>query len=261
MSDHPAYGRNPLAGFRHEALGDTGSTNSEALARARAGDPGQLWITAERQTGGRGRRGRAWISEAGNLYASLLLIDPAPLPMLASLPLAVALAVHDAVKRALPPGSPPLEIKWPNDLLIGRRKTSGILLESEKLADGRQALVIGIGINVAFRPEGTPYPATCLSENGSPVSPEALFAYLFQSMTDMLELWNGGAGIAAVVNRWRDHACGIGERITVNLPDRSIHGFFRGIGDDGVLMLDTGADGVLPIAAGDVFFEEQVRLP
>ena len=254
MTGASSYGRDPLGGFRHDALGEVSSTNSECLARARAGDPGRLWITADRQTGGRGRRGRTWVSEAGNLYASLLLIDPAPLPSLASLPLAVAVAVHDAVRRVLPPDAPDLDIKWPNDLLIGRMKTSCILLEGEKLADGRQALVISIGINMAFKPEGTPYPATCLADHGVHISPQQLFAYLFESMADMLQVWNGGQGIGSIVERWRERACGIGERITVNLPDRSIGGIFKGIGDDGVLMLDTGAGGVIPIAAGDVFF-------
>jgi BirA family transcriptional regulator, biotin operon repressor / biotin---[acetyl-CoA-carboxylase] ligase len=255
LSTPNTYGRDPLGGFRHEALGDVGSTNTECLLRARAGDPGGLWITAERQTGGRGRRGREWVSEAGNLYASLLLIDPAPLPVLASLPLAVAVAVHDAVRRVLPLDAAQLDIKWPNDILIGRRKTSGILLEGEKLPDGRQALIIGIGVNVAFKPEGTAFPATCLAEHGAHVSPQELFAYLFTSMADMLSLWNGGSGISAVVERWRSHACGIGERITVNLSNRSVSGVFRGIGADGVLMLETGAGEIMPVAAGDVFFE------
>jgi len=66
-----------LDAFRHEALSEVGSTNTECLARARAGEAGLLWLTATRQTDGRGRRGRAWTSEPGNLYASLLLIDPA----------------------------------------------------------------------------------------------------------------------------------------------------------------------------------------
>lgn len=254
MTARDRYGRDPLAGFRHEPLAEVGSTNTECLTRARAGDPGGLWITASRQTGGRGRRGRAWISEAGNLYASLLLIDPAPLPALASLPLAVAVAVHDALRRLVPTGGPELAIKWPNDLMIDRRKVSGILLEGEKLADGRYALVIGIGVNIAFKPEGTPYPATCLADHGLHVSPDQLFAYLFETMGTMLTLWNSGSGIADVVARWSAHACGIGEKITVNLPDRSIGGIFKGIGPDGVLILDTGAGGLMPIAAGDVFF-------
>lgn len=254
MSEVSTSRRDPLGGFRHEALDEVGSTNSECLSRARAGDPGNLWITARRQTGGRGRRGRTWVSEGGNLYASLLLIDPAPLPVLASLPLAVAVAVHDAVRRAMPLGGEALEIKWPNDLLIGRRKVSGILLEGERLEDGRHALVIGVGINMAHKPAETPYPATCLADHGLHISPDQLFAYLFEAMATMLAVWDRGAGLAEIARRWSAHACGVGEKITVNLPDRSLSGIFKGIGSDGLLMLDTGAGGVMPIAAGDVFF-------
>ncbi|MBB3411327.1 BirA family biotin operon repressor/biotin-[acetyl-CoA-carboxylase] ligase [Rhizobium sp. BK316] len=243
-----------LGDIRHEALSDTSSTNTECLARARAGDGGLLWVTAERQTGGRGRRGRPWVSERGNLYASLLLIDPAPMERLASLPLAIAVAVHQAVRSVLPPGAEPLEVKWPNDILIGRKKTCGILVEGERLADGRHAVVIGIGINVSVMPDNPIYPVTCLRDQGSAASPEELFAHLFASMADVLDIWNEGQGIAEITARWRAVACGIGEKITVNLPDRSISGYFAGIDDNGLLMLDTGTGRMMPIAAGDVFF-------
>lgn len=234
-----------------------GSTNAEALERARGGDPGNLWITATAQTGGRGRRGRSWTSEPGNLYASLLLIDPAPLEHLPTLPLAVAVAVHDAIAAVLPPGAPPLEIKWPNDILIGRRKACGILLEGERLSDGRQALVIGIGINIAARPELAGYPVVSLSEIGAAISPDELFARLFATMAEMLALWNEGRGTAAVVARWKNCACGIGEKITVNLPDRAISGYFSGIDDKGMLLLDAEGGGRMTIAAGDVFFGQE----
>jgi BirA family biotin operon repressor/biotin-[acetyl-CoA-carboxylase] ligase len=243
-----------LGDIRHEALSDTSSTNTECLARARAGDSGLLWVTAERQTGGRGRRGRPWVSERGNLYASLLLIDPAPMERLASLPLAIAVAVHQAIRNVLPPGAEPLEVKWPNDILIGRKKTCGILVEGERLADGRHAVVIGIGINVSVMPDNPIYPVTCLRDQGSAASPEELFAHLFASMAETLDIWDEGQGIAEVTARWRAVACGIGEKITVNLPDRSISGYFAGIDDNGLLMLDTGAGRIMPIAAGDVFF-------
>ena len=243
-----------LGDIRHEALSDTSSTNTECLARARAGDRGLLWITAERQTGGRGRRGRPWVSERGNLYASLLLIDPAPMERLGSLPLAIAVAVHQAIRSVLPAGAEPLEVKWPNDILIGRKKTCGILVESERLADGRHALVIGIGINVSVMPKNPIYPVTCLRDQGSAASPEELFAHLFASMAEVLDVWDEGQGIAEVTARWRAVACGIGEKITVNLPDRSISGYFAGIDDNGLLMLDTGTGRMMPIAAGDVFF-------
>lgn len=215
-----------------------------------------MWITANRQTGGRGRRGRPWVSEAGNLYASLLLIDPSPREDLSSLPLAVAVAVHDAIRAVLPLGAPPLEIKWPNDILVGRRKTCGILLEGEGLPGGRHALVIGIGINIDARPGEAAYPVTSLHDEGASVSPPDLFARLFASMAAALDLWDAGRGIAAIVERWRALACGVGEKITVNLPDRSISGHFCGIDDKGMLMLDTGGASPLAIAAGDVFFEK-----
>lgn len=243
-----------LGDIRHEALSETSSTNTECLARARAGDGGLLWVTAERQTGGRGRRGRPWISERGNLYASLLLIDPAPMERLASLPLAIAVAVHQAVRNVLPPGAEPLEVKWPNDILIGRKKTCGILVEGERLADGHHAVVIGIGINVSIMPDNPIYPVTCLRDQGSAASPEELFAHLFASMAEVLDIWNEGQGIAEVTARWRAVACGIGEKITVNLADRSISGYFAGIDDNGLLMLDTATGRMMPIAAGDVFF-------
>ncbi|KQQ46587.1 biotin biosynthesis protein [Rhizobium sp. Leaf311] len=249
-------GRVSLEDFRHEALGETSSTNAECFARAKAGDAGNLWITAVRQTGGRGRRGRLWVSEAGNLYASLLLIDPAPPEHIGSLPLAVALAVYRAVGAVLPPGGAPLEIKWPNDILIGRKKTCGILLEAETLPDGRMALVIGIGINIAHMPDSPAYPVTRLGEHGVSASPEEVFAHLFREIAYILSIWNGGEGVAEVMRLWRSAACGIGEAITVNLPDRSLRGRFAGIDDKGFLLLQEDEGQLRSIAAGDVFWGE-----
>ncbi|MGZ9720582.1 biotin--[acetyl-CoA-carboxylase] ligase [Rhizobium miluonense] len=247
--------RKSLADFRHDALSETSSTNSVCLERARSGDPGNLWVTAERQTGGRGRRGRPWVSEPGNLYASLLLIDPAPMERLGSLPLAVAVAVHQAVRAVLPLAAEPAEIKWPNDILIGRKKTCGILIEGEALPDGRYALVIGIGINVTTMPDNPMYPVTSLRQQGSMVSAEELFAHLYAAMAEVLAAWNNGKGVREVTARWREAACGIGEKITVNLPDRSILGQFVGIDDNGLLMLETDDGKTMPIAAGDVFLK------
>ncbi|HTO34457.1 MAG TPA: biotin--[acetyl-CoA-carboxylase] ligase [Pararhizobium sp.] len=247
-------GRIRLDDIRHTVLGDVGSTNTECLNRARAGDPGLHWVTATRQIAGRGRRGRSWTSEAGNLYASLLLIDPAPMEKLHSLPLAVAVAVQNAIQSVMPPGSEPVMIKWPNDILIEGKKCCGILLEGEGLPNGHHALVIGIGINVALTPDHGLYPVTSLHAQGVSVSPDDLFARLFVSMADALQVWNRGEGIASIIAQWRSAAGGIGQKITVNLPDRSLSGRFEGIDEDGRLMLDLGAGMIQRIAAGDVFF-------
>lgn len=254
MSGSGTHRRMSLDDFRHEALAQVGSTNTECLERARKGALSGLWITAERQTGGRGRRGRAWFSEPGNLYASLLLIDPAPMDRLGSLPLAVAVAVQDGVSRIMPLDAPDVLIKWPNDILVDRRKVCGILIEGETLPDGRHGLVIGIGINVAVAPDAGLYPVAMLREFGATASPEELFAHLFQSMATTLSLWDGGQGIVAIMERWKRVAGGIGENITVNLPDRSISGRFSGIDDTGLLKLETDDGGTRLIAAGDVFF-------
>lgn len=110
------------AGVRLESLGTTASTNAEARLRAQRGDNGPLWITATSQTQGRGRHGRTWISPPGNLYASLLLHDPAPFEDAPQLAFVAALAVRDAVVREAEALAPWLTFKWPNDLLLAERK-------------------------------------------------------------------------------------------------------------------------------------------
>lgn len=240
--------------FRHIELGDVASTNAECMDRARAGDAGDLWITAERQTGGRARRGRSWVSEPGNLYASLLLINPAPWSAMASLPLAVTVAVYDAVAAVLPGGQARFRIKWPNDLLIDGGKTAGILIESETVGDGRTAVVIGCGLNVAHRPDAGLYQTTCLREHGSAATPQELFARLVVSMDATIARWDKGRGVGAIRDAWLERADGIGKPVTVNLPDRQIHGLFDGIDGDGRLVL-AASDGTRQlIASGDVFF-------
>ena len=255
MTGRTGTGQLSLDDFRHEALVETVSTNSECFERARKGALSGLWVTAARQTGGRGRRGRPWTSEPDNLYASLLLIDPAPVDRLASLPLAVAVAVQASITSVMPIAAPPVAIKWPNDILIEKKKICGILVEAETLADGRQAIVIGCGINVAVAPEAGLYPVARLTDYGCAVGPAELFAHLFREMADILRLWDSANGIGEIMARWRKVAGGIGERITVNLPTQSISGRFAGIDDSGLLRLQTDDGGVRLIAAGDVFFE------
>jgi BirA family biotin operon repressor/biotin-[acetyl-CoA-carboxylase] ligase len=241
-------------GWRRLALGDVGSTNDIAIDAAKAGDAGRLWITAERQTQGRGRRGRAWVSEPGNLYASALLVLPQPdLTTLGSMPLVAGLALHDALCRAAPHLAPALAVKWPNDVLLGRAKVAGILIEGLPLEQGGHAVVIGCGVNVAHRPAETPYPAATLAAEGSDVTAEGLFAHLADAIDAMLAIWEKPQGVPAIVERWRSVAAGIGQPVRVNLPDRTLEGVFAGIDPQGYLVLETEHEGRRRIAAGDVF--------
>ncbi|MBL0372840.1 biotin--[acetyl-CoA-carboxylase] ligase [Rhizobium sp. KVB221] len=247
-------GRYGVDNFRHQALGDVSSTNTVCMELARAGDPGNVWVTARRQLGGRGRRGRAWISEAGNLYASLLLIDPAPLSAIGSLPIAVALALYRAIADEMPWAGERIRIKWPNDVLIDAAKVSGILIEAENLPDGRYAVVIGCGVNIAHKPENPLYPAATLNSEGASSSADSLFAHLLQEMAIVLEEWDEGRGVSRVVDDWKHHVKGIGSQITVNFSDRSLSGIFSAIEDDGRLVLTLPSGEVMHIASGDVFF-------
>src|SRR5437660_1111238 len=118
--------RASAAGVRlvaHEVLT---STNSEALRLAREGERGPLWITAQRQTAGRGRRGREWVSAPGNLYATLLLTAPTSAQCWPQLSFVAALATHDAVAEIAPKLKPLITVKWPNDLLLEGSKFAGI---------------------------------------------------------------------------------------------------------------------------------------
>src|SRR5262245_52965263 len=198
------------------------STNAEALRLARAGERGPIWITASRQTAGRGRRGRSWISEPGNLYASLLLTEPGPTEHWPQLSFVAALATHDAIAKIAPAATPQLTIKWPNDILLGGAKLAGVLIEGEG-----SAVVLGIGVNCASHPTGTHYPATDLAAVGA--SPEALMNLLALKMTGRLAQWNNGARFSEIRAEWLDRAAGLGQDICVRLADRELTGRFESL--------------------------------
>lgn len=230
-----------------------GSTNADAFDAGRAGDPGRLWITGAVQTTGRARRGRSWVSERGNLYASLLLINPGPRERLGELPMVCAVALADAVEAAT--GSFGLvRLKWPNDLLVEGAKISGILLESEMLGDGRSAVVCGFGVNCSHHPDPAQYRATDLSELGFRITPDHLFDRLASAMERRLDQWAGGSGFGAIRKAWLERAAGLGEMITVRLSDKTYEGVFRDLDVDGRLVLDHAGEGEMRISAGDVFF-------
>ena len=193
---------------RHLALDEVGSTNAVALDAARAGDPGLLWVTAERQSAGRGRRARPWVSERGNLYASLLLIDPAGMDQIQNLPLVVAVGVRNGLAALKGADRLDIKIKWPNDILVNARKCVGILLESERLPDGRFATVIGCGVNVENVPTHTPYPVTGLRREGLTESVSEVFSAFATGVEAALAQWQRGQNFTAVRQNWIEHAAG-----------------------------------------------------
>src|SRR5216683_1776912 len=239
-----------LAGVRHITYETLGSTNAEALARARAGECGPLWITALSQSAGRGRRGSQWVSPPGNLYATLLLTEPSPAELAPQLSFVAALALHDAIAECAPQLGPMLKVKWPNDLLVGEAKAAGILIEGE--SEPAFSVAIGIGVNCATHPADTRYPATDLVATGALVVPDALFAALSSAMERRLAQWNGGQGFPSIRVDWLKRAAGLGETLRVRLPERELSGRFQDLDNAGRLLLEQDGN-VVPITAGEVF--------
>jgi BirA family biotin operon repressor/biotin-[acetyl-CoA-carboxylase] ligase len=239
-------------GVRHIAHETLGSTNAEALVLARGGDAGPLWVTAARQTAGRGRRGNSWTSPSGNLYASLLATDVAPASRLPELCFVSALAVRDAVCTIAPALDARLKLKWPNDLLLDDAKLAGILIEAESVS-GRSATVVGIGVNCAHHPDGTTYPSTNLAAHGAAVTPADAFHALSGAMATRLAQWDCGAGFAAIRTAWLAHAAGIGSEIVVRLAERELTGRFEALDPAGRLMLRRPGGALEAITAGEIF--------
>jgi BirA family transcriptional regulator, biotin operon repressor / biotin---[acetyl-CoA-carboxylase] ligase len=240
--------RASAAGVRlvsHELLA---STNTEALTLARAGERGPLWVTAGRQSAGRGRHGRTWTSEPGNLFASLLLTEPAPPEHWAELSFVAALAIHDTIADLAPAARPRLAIKWPNDLLLDGAKFAGTLTEGE----GATTVVLGIGINCVSHPPETDYPATNLATSRIKLSPDVVFSELSAKMMGRLAQWNQGEHFATIRTDWLSRAAGLGDNISIRLSERELSGTFETIDDMGQLVLVVPEGNRYAIAAGDV---------
>lgn len=243
-------------GYHLRHFAEIDSTNDEAKRLAAAGEAGPVWIVAERQTAGRGRRGRAWVSPTGNLMCTLMLRPECSPAKAGELAFAAGLALHDAATQLLPHfPSTKITLKWPNDLLVSGKKASGILLESE--SDGRSNvswLAIGIGLNLAHFPTDTPYPATCLGDEGGmvPSVADALTA-LSKGFDRWYCRWQKD-GFAALREAWLYRAHGVGGPIIARLSDEEVSGTFEGIERDGALRLRLANGSVRLIAAGDVFF-------
>jgi BirA family biotin operon repressor/biotin-[acetyl-CoA-carboxylase] ligase len=243
VADHP-----PI-----EACEELDSTNAEARRRAEAGEGGPVWITAARQSAGRGRRGRAWSTEAGNLAATLLMTTDAAPAEAAQVSFVAALAAADLADACLGAGA--ARLKWPNDVLVHGRKAVGILVESGARPDGRLWLAVGIGVNLAHAPTDVERPATSFAEYmaGPPPKPLDALEVLAAAFERWRKLWVT-QGFAPIARAWTERALGLGERCEARLPSRTLAGVAEGLDLDGALRLRLDDGGLERITAGDVFF-------
>lgn len=244
------------AGYRINCYDTLASTNDEALRRAHAGDRGRLWIVAAQQTVGRGRQGRSWSSPPGNVYASLLLVDPAPPAVAPQLGLVAGVALRDALATCA--GADDLiRIKWPNDIVHQGAKLAGILVEGVRCRDGRFACVLGFGVNRVSHPSDLPYAATDLfAMSDRRPTLDALITALSSAVDAVLTTWDRGRGFEAVRRRWLAAALPAGTPMTVGTGSGRADGEFHTMDAQGRLVLTT-PDGDKVIEAGDVFLMDQ----
>lgn len=240
------------AGYRLRAFETIGSTNAEALALGRAGEPGRLWVVSDRQTAGRGRRGSAWSTPPGNLAASLLLDTAVPPAAAATLGFVAGIALRRALETVAG-GRARYSLKWPNDVLADGAKLAGILLETEAAPRGR-IVVVGIGVNVTAFPADLPYAATSLAKLGEQVTAEGVFRALSESWIECERVWDEGRGMARIRELWLDGAAGLGRPISVRLGAQTVDGFFETVDEAGQLILRRADGAARAIAAGEVHF-------
>jgi BirA family biotin operon repressor/biotin-[acetyl-CoA-carboxylase] ligase len=232
------------------------STNAEALRRAEAGETGPLWIAAHRQTAGRGRRGRAWEGNTGNLFSTLLTTTRKPPAEAAQVTFIAALAVADLLDRYAPPSV--VTIKWPNDVMLAGVKTCGILVESGAHTDGGLWLAVGIGVNLAEAPEGTERPATALSHHLSaqhiaPPKVERAAEELAETFGVWFDRWET-LGFQPILDAWAARTQGLDGPAVARLGTETVEGRAEGVAPDGALRLRLADGSLRLISAGDVFF-------
>lgn len=253
MSSRPGWPR----GYGLHRLEETDSTNAEAARLAEQGVTGPVWITAQRQTAGRGRRGRAWASPEGALAATLLL-TPSELPAKAALRSFVAALALDDAFRAMGVRAEAIALKWPNDVLIHDSKAAGILLESSGHGGVLHHLAIGFGVNLTAAPDGPEMepgavpPISLAQATGRPVARDDMLTALAAAYA----LWEETflvRGFAPIRAAWLSRAARIGTRITARTPTRSFTGIFETVDELGNLILaESGSRRSIP--AADVFF-------
>ena len=250
------------AGYRLAAFDSIGSTNAEALSRARGGERGPIWFVTAQQTAGRGRRHRPWIAPRGNLASSVMEVIEVSPAVAATLGFAAGLALEVALQKVSVEASlrsagsdrMKFSLKWPNDVLAGGQKLAGILLEAEAVANDRLAVVVGIGTNVIAAPEGTPTPATSLAALGVQISAEELFAELSDAWVEFRGIWDNGRGFGEIRKLWLARAAGLGEKVAVQTGGATLEGIFDTLDETGCMIVRIPDGRRVPIAAGDVYF-------
>lgn len=231
------------------------STNDAARRLASKGVFDDCWIAAKRQTGGRGRLGRRWVSTGGNLYASALYHERGGYAAALRAPFAAALAVHDVLSLYLPDRT--IGLKWPNDVRVDGAKIAGILVESGHDAAGLW-VVVGIGVNIAVSPVGLEQPVISLAElaGAAPPNTHNVLDQLRKAYAARLQ--EAGRDFSVTLSAWLERADGLGKPARVQLDGHVAEGVFEGLADDGAMQLRLPDGQMRLIRAGEIELVKKV---
>lgn len=233
--------------FHIESFETLLSTQDLAISKARNGAPEGTVIQAALQTAGRGRGSNRWIAAPGNLLISVILRPMRPPHETAQIAFVAAVAVGDAIQKWT--GDHALTLKWPNDVLIGSKKISGILIETEIKEDVVDCLIVGVGLNVLVPPDDR---ISIKDVCKKPPSVNEVRDAVLEKLDQWYELWLK-KGFAPVREAWLKQAHGLGKEAEVRLSRETLTGIFRGLDEDGALLLETET-GIRPVHAAEVHF-------
>jgi BirA family biotin operon repressor/biotin-[acetyl-CoA-carboxylase] ligase len=241
-------------GYTLLSLPEVESTNDEAARRLKSGEAAmRTVVTATSQTKGRGRYGRDWVSDEGNLFASILLKPPGVSFSWAQLGFVASLSIAEGLKKIL--HDKKVQLKWPNDVLVEDKKIAGILLEIKPNPKNEDALILGFGVNCVSHPDNAAVMATDLKEQEvEQTEPAKVLEVIMNVFSGYYELWLE-KGFPAIREPWLAHAKDLKKEITVRHGNSEIKGEFVDIGsDDGALYIKQQDEEPIRIAAGDVYF-------
>lgn len=232
----------------YQSVETTQSYVKEAIA---AGEPQGMVVQALEQKSGKGRHGNSWNSPIGNLYMSILLRPNCEARTAGQLAFVIAVALSKAMDDYIDEGKHIKTLKWPNDILIDGLKLCGILLESEMKKNKLEAVVVGMGLNIFKAPEL----AVGLNDIAEmPVYVNAVRDNILDKLSYYYEFWQK-KGFAPIREAWLKQAHGLDQPMTARLPDAEFKGIFKGITEEGSLILETD-DGEKIIHAAEVHFGE-----
>lgn len=241
-----------LAGHTLRSYRSLESTNQTAAQAAREEQADNLWIVAGEQTAGKGRRGRTWQSLSGNLATSIVINLNDKINAVHLLGFVAAIALARTVSTLLPGQAKNISLKWPNDVLLGKAKLAGILLEAIPSPKAQRTIIVGMGMNVASAPADLSYDASHLNQYDKSIFVADVFEELTKNWLEVFALWDYDKGRSAILAQWQLLSKGIGEPISVRRTNDVVRGTFKAIDDEGrlIILLANGQKEI--ITAGDV---------